>query len=172
MVVVSIRDKKFLYSGNVADMKRLVIDCLIRLLSLIFRVTGCLAEETRVLKPLTRFTRRRSWRSTENTLKSSSSSYQRKTVAAAVVVEEEEEEEEAAAGWEETWGAEVLTHREGAGLPSLRTRAGTQCPSQRIGPSTLLALARSQRYCKTFKHGSGKCTVEFSISSPEFSSRV
>lgn len=100
--------------------------------SLIYRITGCLAEETRVLKLLTRSTRRQRWRSTENRSKFSNSSFPRKT-------------EEEAAGWEGTWGAEVLTHQEVAAIASLRMRDGTQCPSPRIDPSTPPALARSQR---------------------------
>ena len=91
---------------------------------LIHRITGYLAEDTRVLN------RRQRWKSTRNRLKSNSSSCPRK-------------KEEG--GWEGAWGAEVLTHQEGAGPASLRMRDGTQCLSPRIDPSTPHALARSQR---------------------------
>ena len=100
------------------------------LVPVIHRITGYLVEETRVLKQSTRSIRRQRWKSTRNRLKSNSSSCPRK-------------KEEG--GWEGAWGAEVLTHQEGAGPASLRMRDGTQCLSPRIDPSTPHALARSQR---------------------------
>lgn len=104
----------------------------------IYRITGCLVEETWVLKQLIRSTRRQSWRSTGSRSKSSSSSCQRKTEEV-VVVEEE------VAGWEEAWGAEALTHQEVAGLTRLRMKDGTRSPSPRTDPLTQPALARLQR---------------------------
>lgn len=107
--------------------------------SVIYRITGCLAEENRVLKQLTRSTKTQSWRSTGNRSKSSSNSFPRKMEEELVVVEAEE------AGWVGAWGAEAETHQEVAGLASLRMKDGTLCPSPRIDPSTPPALARSQR---------------------------
>lgn len=102
-----------------------------RLISAIHRITGCLAEETKVLKQSTRSTKRQSLRSTGNRSRSNSSSCPRRR---------------AEAEWEEAWGAEGLTHQEVAGPASPRMRAGTRCPSPRTDPSTPPALARSPRY--------------------------
>lgn len=97
---------------------------------MIIRITGCLVEQTRVLKQLTRSTRRLKWRNKGSKLKSNSSSCPRR-------------KEEA--GWEGAWEAGVLMHKEVAGLASLRMKDGTQCLSPRIDPSTLHALAESPR---------------------------
>ena len=129
------------YESLIADIKTTGVGTVCDLFynhlpSVIHRITGCLVEETRVLKQSTRSTRRLRWRSTGSRSKSSSSSCPRKR---------EEEEEEAAAGWEGAWVAEVLTHQEEAGATSRRMRDGTRCPSPRTDPSTPPVLARSQR---------------------------
>lgn len=92
-----------------------------------FRITGCLEEETKVLKLSTRSTKKQRWRSRGNRSKSNNSFCPR---------------ENQEAGWEGAW---VAAAQEAAELTSPRMRDGTQCPSPRIDPSTPHALARSQR---------------------------